>query len=57
MMDDLNGDGALYALKSGVSGALLPPGGPVKRCVCGVLVGGRGVSTVYLSTYVNAALY
>lgn len=57
MMDDLNGAGALYALKSGVSGALLPPVGPVSRCVCGVLVGGRGVSTVYLSTYVNVALY
>lgn len=31
--------------------------GPVKQCVRGVLVCGRGVSNVYLSTYVNATLY
>lgn len=53
MADDMNSNGALHALKSEVGHTV----GPVNRCVCGVLVGGRGVSTVYLSTYVNGPFY
>lgn len=56
-MDYFNGKGAPYALNNCVNHTLLLTVGPVNQCVCGVLVGGRGVSHVYLSTYANVVLY